>query len=446
MTCSSSAITGSAVAARPFVALVALFVLCGSPRTVSAEPPTEIAPVERPPQFEGPQVQAQTVQASSYIRVSEARHDFGVSGEGKCAAVLDTGINSNHVDFGSRIKAARNFTTADGGDPAIAVDRNGHGSNVAGILMANADHIGMAPSASVVALKVLRDDGSGSFADVEKALQWVLDNRIVHGISVVSMSLGAETNDSDDASTASLPLRAKIRDLRAAGVVVVVAAGNAYHRFKAQGMGYPAIFRETTSVGAVYDSNVGGQEYLSGAEAFRTEAGQLCPFSQRLTAIPGSAAEFTRTDLFAPGAPITSTGHVGPHGWTVESGTSQATPVVAGVALLVQQYYEKQTGRSPSVDDVERYLRSGSATVSDDDSDASAPEDNVPNTGARFPRIDAYGALRAVQADLATQILRQGTKSFKELDLTPAGRAKSKSEYGQKIKQAAAERDAAIDK
>ena len=67
--------------------------------------------------------------------------------------------------------------------------------------------------------------------------------------------------------------------------------------------------------------------------------------------------------------------------------------VVAGLqlvpALLVQQYYRRLTEREPSVDEVERYLRSGAATIIDDDPNASDPEDNVPNTSANQNSCEA---------------------------------------------------------
>ena len=88
--------------------------------------------------------------------------------------MLDTGINPQHVDFAGRIVAGRNFTPDNGGDANNVNDGNGHGSNVAGIVMSRGDHIGMAPEAQVAPIKVLRNNGGGSFAWVDQALDWVL--------------------------------------------------------------------------------------------------------------------------------------------------------------------------------------------------------------------------------------------------------------------------------
>jgi len=88
-------------------------------------------------------------------------------------------------------------------------------------------------------------------------------------------------------------------------------------------MDYPAIIRQTVSVGAVYDADEGGFNYASGAKAFSTRAGQITPFSQRLHP---TVNRITRTEIIAPGAPVTSSGINGPHGKSVQHGTSQATP------------------------------------------------------------------------------------------------------------------------
>src|SRR4051794_1451233 len=96
--------------------------------------PTIINPVEPPPvQFDSPQVPF-LVEVDEFVRASQARQLFMVTGKGLCAAVLDTGLNTQHVDFTGRIAAARNFTPDNNGDANDASDGNGHGTNVAGIV------------------------------------------------------------------------------------------------------------------------------------------------------------------------------------------------------------------------------------------------------------------------------------------------------------------------
>lgn len=356
--------------------------------------PKEIKPVEPPAvQFDSPQVPF-LVEVDEFVRASQARQLFKVTGKGLCAAVLDTGLNTQHVDFAGRIDAGRNFTPDNGGDANNVTDGNGHGSNVAGIVLAKGDHIGMAPEARVAPLKVLKNDGGGSFEWVAQALDWVLQNHAAHNISAVCMSLGDGGNYTNDGTFSGDALAQKITVLRQAKVAVVVAAGNDYFSHGSQqGMGYPGIIRQTVSVGAVYDAEEGGFNYASGAKAFSTHAGQITPFSQRLHP---TVNRITRTEIFAPGAPVTSSGMNGPHGESVQHGTSQATPVTAGIILLLQEFYKRHAGRMPTVDQLTNWLRSGGVIIRDGDDE----DDNVQHTNLNFLRVDAVRALNAAYREL----------------------------------------------
>lgn len=292
-------------------------------------------------------------------------------------------MNTQHVDFAGRIVAMRNFTPDHNGDPNNVTDGNGHGANVAGIALAGSDHIGIAPEAGVVPLKVLRNNGGGSFARVDQALDWVLQHHAAHKISAVCMPLGDGGNYVSDAPFANDPLAQKIIALRQALVAVVVAAGNDYFRHESrQGMGYPAIIRQTISVGAVYDAESGAFSYGSGARAFSTRAGQITPFSQRLHQ---SVNRYTRTEIFAPGAPVTSSGINGPYGESIQHGTSQATPVTVGVILLLQEFYQRYAGELPTIDQVTTWLRRGGVPIRDGDDE----DDNVQHTNLTFLRPGA---------------------------------------------------------
>lgn len=356
--------------------------------------PEMIKPVEPPAaQFDSPQV-AFLPEVDAFIRASQARQTFQVSGKGLCAAVLDTGLNTQHVDFAGRIAAVRNFTTDYGSDPTNVTDGNGHGTNVAGIILSKGDHTGIAPAANVAALKVLRNDGGGSFAWTEQALEWVLQNHATYQISAVCMSLGDGGNYVQDRPYLYSSMKRKIAALRRARIAVVVAAGNDYYTHNSQqGMGYPAIIRQTVSVGAVYDAAEGGFRYSSGAEAFSSRAGQITPFSQRLHP---SVNRATFTEIFAPGAPVTSSGINGPHGESVQHGTSQATPVTVGVILLLQEYYQRYAGELPTVNQITNWLRRGGVPIVDGDDE----HDNVKHTNLTFLRLDAMQALEAAQREL----------------------------------------------
>jgi subtilisin family serine protease len=362
-------------------------------------PPTDIAPADPPVQFDEPMFPF-LPQVDDFLWVSQARTAFGVTGQGLAVAVLDTGLNSSHVDFDGRILTERNFTTDNGGDPDNAADGNGHGTNVGGIIVANGDHTGIAPEANIIPIKVLRNKGGGSFGWINDALQWVLDNHEGFNISVVCMSLGDSGNFTSD-NFSNNPVQDRIRELRDEKVAVVIAAGNHYFTHESQqGMSFPAIIRECISVGAVYDAAEGGFSYSSGAKANSTREGQITPFSQRLHY---SVNPRTRTDIFAPGAPVTSSGINGPHGESTQHGTSQATPVMAGLILLMQDFYQRATGELPTVDNLVKWMRRGGVTIRDGDDE----DDNVEHTNKSYTRADAISALDAVRRHLHKQLLRE---------------------------------------
>jgi subtilisin family serine protease len=267
--------------------------------------------------------------------------------------------------------------------------------------VANDDHIGIAPEANIIPLKVLGNKGGGSFQWVDSALQWVLDNHEKHNITVVCMSLGDGSNRTSDDNLSNNSIRQKIRKLRDERIAVTIAAGNDYFKHNSQqGMGYPAIIRECVSVGAVYDAAEGGFSYGSGAKAHSTRAGQITPFSQRLHP---TVNRNNRTDIFAPGAPVTSSGIKGPHGESIQHGTSQATPVTAGLLMLMQEFYNRAEGEMPKVDDLVKWLRRGGVSIRDGDDE----DDNVQHTGLTFLRADAMSAMDAVRRQIQKNALRR---------------------------------------
>lgn len=429
----------------------------------SYEPPTP--PIPLPPS--APSFAPLDIEVDKFVRIPQARQRFNVDGAGLAVVVIDTGLNPQHLSFAGRIIPGRNFSTE--GNPTDTTDRQGHGSNVAGIIVGGelTPDIGLppgiAPQANVIPLKVFP---GGQFEKINEALEWVINNRepIRNDrhvlISVVNLSLGNQTNASS-LNAAALPpsLRRQqqlIQQLRELGVVVTVAAGNDYSSVDPEeGMGFPAICPETTSVGAVFDTDFprrsDGQplvEYMGGASVFEAHAGRLTVFTQRLSGVKGGVF---RTDIFAPGFIVTSAGPVPPNGSTedpsrtrtTQDGTSQATPVVAGIVLLLQHHYRnlmEQMGEElslPPVDLVERCLRDGGVGITDLEDEIGTKMDNVTSCGAQdLIRVDAVSALtylseqlqndlqnlqfemlRANNAELQEQVLERSTilgKSAKE--------------------------------
>jgi subtilisin family serine protease len=369
--------------------------------TAMQKVPQRITPPEAPKQFDRPQFKPQLVEVTALIRAAEARQTFQVDGSGFSAAILDTGLRTTHVDFAGRVVAQRNFTADNGGDVNNATDGQGHGTNVAGIVAANQLHIGIAPGAGIVPVKVLDNTGSGSFQAIADGLDWVRDNAATHNITAVGMSLGDSGNYVQD-QFASDALRSRIQQLKDARIAVVIAAGNGFFEHNsAQGMSYPGIIRECISVGAVYDSFAGPFTYRSGAATDESGPDRITPFSQRLHP---RVNQFTRTDIFAPGAPTTSSGISSDQGESVQQGTSQATPVIVGVVLLLQQYYSGLTGQLPTIDQLVTWLRRGAKEIVDGDDE----KDNVANTGLSFKRVDAVLALQACANDMKKALFLTG--------------------------------------
>jgi subtilisin family serine protease len=348
----------------------------------------------------GAQFETQLTEVRRFIHVEEAWKKFGVRGEGLVAAVFDTGIFAAHVDFdeGKRVLGQLNLTADNQGVREDASDGNGHGTNVAGIIGAGSLNMGIAPRVGLVAVKVVQNVGGGSFDNFLEGLKWIdtgAGQKLQ--VSVVNISLSAAVNRKNDSDFARLEIKKVIASLRAKGVAIVVSAGNDYFSAADFGMAFPAIYPDTVSVGAVYDADGGAVGYDSGARANSRTAGQIAPFSQRL---PESVGGRFRTDVFAPGAPITSTGLKDPKtGISTQSGTSQAAPVTSGIIVLVQQLYQKKfAGKLPKVDDVERWLRAGSLEEVDGDNE----DDNVkhPTPASKYPRVDALKTLEAVATEL----------------------------------------------
>lgn len=383
------------------------------------------------------------VEVDAFVRIPQARIQFNVDGSGLAIAVIDSGINQHHVSFQGQLIPGKNFSTV--GNPDDTTDLNGHGSNVSGIIMGKqvAPSLGLptgvAPGAHIIPLKVFPD---GAFVRINDALRWVIDNRdrIKNDngklISVVNMSLGNGTNF---AGLPALPnilqvQRNLIAQLRGMGVVVTVSAGNDYMpTAPRQGMAFPAICPETTSVGAIYDSLIPPRPngsplvvYQDGGAVFRTHPGRLTVFSQRLGEAEGGIHQ---TDIYSPGFIVTSAGPVPPSGSgqdpattrSTQDGTSQASPVVAGVVLLLQQRWRDMTGLDslPPVELVERCLRDGGVAISDIEDSIASQMDNVLSSGAiNLKRVDAVSALTFLTDQLSSERQNLRNRQFELFDQT----------------------------
>ena len=332
-----------------------------------------------------------TSESTGLINLDDFRSDVrfnGIDGSGVAIVVLDTGIDLDHAFFGPDVdmnnvadRIVYHYDFADG--DADATDVNGHGSNVTSIVASSdATYTGMAPGADIIHLKVFTNAGSGNFSYVESALTWVVTNAVAYNIVSVNMSLG----DSQNYATAQTlyGVDDEMAALAALGVTVVSSSGNDFFSFSSvQGVGYPAADPNSFSIGAVYDANVGGFAYSSGAQAFSSDADRLTPFSQRHS---------TLSTIFAPGAPSTGAGPTG--GLVTMHGTSQSAPHITGIVALMQELALQHLGRLLTVAEVESLMVSTAVLINDGDDE----NDNVTNTTLNFPRVDVFALGEAILA------------------------------------------------
>ncbi len=243
-------------------------------------------------------------------------HAKGITGKGVTVCVIDTGI-AQHPDVKDRIIGFMDMVNG----RTEAYDDQGHGSHCSGIVAGSGvssegKFKGVAPEASLVGVKVLDAQGSGSFSNVIKGIQWAVENKEQFSIDVISMSLGGRASQSAEND----PVAQAVEAAHAAGITTVVAAGNEGPRGGT--IGTPAIAPNIITVGAQDDKGT-----------LTREDDGLAYFSSRG---PTTVDKLTKPDILAPGVNITSLSNRG-DGYVSMSGTSMATPFAAGVAALMHQ-------------------------------------------------------------------------------------------------------------
>ncbi|MEV5963012.1 S8 family peptidase [Kribbella sp. NPDC051952] len=243
----------------------------------------------------------------------------GYDGSGVKVAVLDTGYDAGHPDLAKQVVASESFVP----DQTVQ-DLHGHGTHTASIVAglgtaSDGKRKGVAPGADLLIGKVLGNNGNGTDSEAIAGMEWAIQN----GAKVISMSLGGLPSDGTD------PMSEAVDQLsKSTGVLFVIAAGNSGTE---ESVGSPGAAAEALTVGAVdRDDN-------------------LANFSSRGPRLGDGAM---KPEVTAPGVEIvaaraagTEQGHVLSQYYTALSGTSMATPHVAGAAAILAQRHPDWTGQ-----------------------------------------------------------------------------------------------------
>ncbi|MFI2779527.1 S8 family serine peptidase [Streptomyces sp. ALB3] len=241
----------------------------------------------------------------------------GFDGKGTTVAVLDTGIDATHPDVKDRITRTRSFVPGE-----EVLDKHGHGTHVASTIAgsgaaSDGANKGVAPAADLIVGKVLGDEGSGADSGIIEAMEWAK----AEGADVVSMSLGSSVPDDG-----TDPMAQAVDALSAdGGPLFVIAAGNAYG---AGTIGSPGSAASALTIAAV-DKQDGRADFSSMGPLVRSHG--------------------LKPDLSAPGVDINAAASQAIPGiegmYQGMSGTSMATPHVAGAAAILKQRHPEWSGR-----------------------------------------------------------------------------------------------------
>lgn len=296
--------------------------------------------------------------------------NYGFTGIGQTVAVIDSGIAYDHFALGGgfganyRVVGGWDFTGENDANPYDDGPEGSHGTHVAGIIGGTAGQDkGVAPGVDLVALRVFDDAGNGFFSWVENALRWVIQNHdsFENPITAINLSLGVSSWNSNTIPSWST-LEDEFQQIEAMGIFIAVSAGNSYASWNTPGLGYPAASPYVVPVMSV------------------TDAGVLAGYSQRDTraiAAPGSGIRSTVPDYKGNNNGITDD-------YANFSGTSMASPYIAGASVLIRQAMEF-VGRTNITQDMiyDHMMATGTSFV-----DSS--------TGLTFKRLNLGAAISAL--------------------------------------------------
>ena len=318
--------------------------------------------------------------------------ELGFTGEGVVVAVIDTGVNYNHVDLVNHLWDGGSDFPNHGYDvfnnDNNPMDDQGHGSHCAGTVCGDgsgASQTGMAPDATLMCVKCLGSDGNGGAQNISAGIQWAVE----HGCDMFSMSLGIPNSSVAERTL----LRNTCVAALDAGVVAAIAAGN---EGDSQGQyPIPNNVRVPGSCPPPYMDDIQGENPgdlscsvcigavdYNDAAAYFTSRGPVTWTNTTFADYPyNPGIGLIRPDVCAPGVDIKSINYASNTGYTSMSGTSMATPCVAGCMALM---LSKDINLSPS--DVCRILE-----------ETAVPLASGKSNTYGFGRVNVLAAIEAIQ-------------------------------------------------
>lgn len=343
-----------------------------------------------------PLVQPMASEGHGWNDLAAARAQYGLYGDGQTVAVIDSGIAYDHVALGGGLGSAYKVV---GGWDFAENDANPyddgpagfHGTHVSGIIgSTDSQYPGVAPNVDLVGLRVFDDQGNSNFNWVDQALKWVHQHRNDYQfpITTVNMSLGADWNATTVPQWATL--EGDLKQLDDDGIFIAVAAGNGFLTYNAAGVAYPAASPYVTPVASVDAS------------------GNLSRFSQRdqnVLAAPGEKITSTLPDAFYGSDGIKND-------WGAASGTSMATPYVAGASVLVREAMQELGYTTVNEAEIDNLLHRTADKVYDSVTNASYYRINVSRALSTLVGPDDFGSTAATAAStgqLTTTLHVSGT-------------------------------------
>ncbi len=286
--------------------------------------------------------------------------NMNITGADETVCVIDTGVNFSHLDLlGKNVSCNIDCIGKPCVENCSVTDDHGHGTHVAGIAAANGSIKGVAFGARILAVKVLDNNGNGDEDDLAAGINYCVNNAEAYNVSVISMSLGTEQPylynnycDSEYTNFASA-----INQANAKNISVIAATGNDYNKTS---IASPACVQNTTAV----------------AWASKTDVASSQSNSNNITDLIATGTSINST--FFGGACLPSCSCNGRY--MICSGTSMATPHVAGAFALIKQYKRLVNGAIMTPGQIETVFRNNGKRISD-------------SNGLNFSRINIQDAI-----------------------------------------------------